>query len=71
MARLDPQVQLEVAVAPVDALMAPFEALDVAQVQKAQPRAPVALVVRQSYQPVGDEGRSLRPTSPCTGSRSG
>jgi hypothetical protein len=34
--------------------MVPFEPFYVAQVQKAQPEAPVALVVRQSYQPVGD-----------------
>jgi len=33
----------------------PFEVLDVAQVQKAQPEAPVALVVRQPHQPISDE----------------
>ena len=32
MARLDPQVQLKLAVNPVDALVVPFEALDVAQI---------------------------------------
>ncbi len=55
MARLDPQVQLELTVNPVDALVVPFVALHVAQVQEAQSKAPVALVVRQPYQPVGDD----------------
>jgi hypothetical protein len=55
MARLNPQVQLKLTVNPVDALVVPFEALDVAQVQEAQAEAPVALVVRQPYQPVGDD----------------
>jgi len=54
-ARLNPQVQLELAVNPVDTLVVPFEPFDVAQVQEAQPEAPVALVVRQPYQPVGDD----------------
>ena len=55
MTRLDPQVHLELAVNPVHTLVVPFEALDVAQVQEAQPKAPVALVVRQPHQPVGNE----------------
>jgi len=55
MARLDPQVQIEFAVNPVDALVVPFKALHVAQVKEAQAKAPVALVVRQSHQPVRDE----------------
>lgn len=54
MARLDAQVQLELAVNPVDALVVPFEALHVAQVQEAQSKAPVALVICQPYQPVRD-----------------
>ena len=49
--RFDPQAQLEFAVDSVDALVVPFEASHVAQVQE----APVALVVRQPYQPVGNE----------------
>lgn len=55
MARLDPQVQFELAVNPVDALVVPFEAFDVAQVQEAQTEAPVALVVRQPDQPVSND----------------
>jgi len=53
MARLNAQVQLKLAINPVDFFMVPLETLDVAQVQEAQPEAPVALVVRQPYQPVG------------------
>lgn len=55
MARLNAQVQLELAVDPVDPLVVPFEALDVAQVQEAQPEAPVTLVVRQPYQLIGND----------------
>jgi hypothetical protein len=33
----------------------PFEAFNVTQIQEAQPEAAVALVVRQSHQPVGNE----------------
>ena len=55
MTRFDPQVQLEFAVDSVDALVVPFEASHVAQVQEAKAEAPVALVVRQPYQPVGNE----------------
>src|SRR5471030_420540 len=53
MARLDPQVQFQLAIDPVDALVIPFETLHVAQIQEAQAEAPVALVVSQAYQPVG------------------
>jgi hypothetical protein len=55
MARLDAQVELEFAVNPVDPFVVPFEALDVAQVQEAQPEALVALVVCQPHQPVSNE----------------
>jgi hypothetical protein len=54
-ARLDPQIQLEFAVNPVDPLVVPLEVFDVTQVQKAQPKTPVALVVRQPYQPVSNQ----------------
>jgi hypothetical protein len=55
MARLDPQVQLELAINLVDALLVPFEAFHVTQVQEAQTESPVAQVVRQPYQPVGND----------------
>src|SRR5690606_29890771 len=48
------QVQLELTVDPVHALVVPAKAPDIAQVKKAQPKAPVAMVVRQTQQPVGD-----------------
>jgi len=54
-ARLNAQIQFQFTLNPVDALVVPFEAFDVAQVQEAQAEAPVALVVRQPYQPVGNE----------------
>ena len=53
-ARFDAQVQLQFPVDPVDALVVPSKASDVAQVQVAQPKAPVAVVVRQADQPIGD-----------------
>ena len=55
MTRFDTQVQLEFAVDSVDAFLVPFEAFHVAQVQDAQAEAPVALIVRQPYQLVGNE----------------
>lgn len=55
MARLDPQIQFEFTVNPEDALVVSFKAFHVAQVQKAQAEAPVALVVLQPYQPVDNE----------------
>jgi hypothetical protein len=54
-ARLDSQIQLELTVNPVNPFMVPFEVFDVAQVQKAQPKASVVLVVRQPYQPISDD----------------
>ena len=55
MARLDPQVQFELAINSVDALVVPFKAFHVTQEQEAQTESPVALVVRQPYQPVGND----------------
>ena len=54
LAGLDAQVQLQLPVNPVDSLVVPLVALDVAQVQVAQAKAPVAVVVRQAQQPVSD-----------------
>jgi hypothetical protein len=51
----DPQVQLKLAINPTDAFMVPFETFYVTQIQEAQPEAPIALVVRQLYQPVGND----------------
>lgn len=51
---LDPQVQFQFPVDAIHPLVIPGKALDVAQIQIAQPEAPVALVVCQSHQPVGD-----------------
>src|SRR5438093_13708123 len=45
LARLDPQIQFELAVNPVDAFVVPLEALHVAQIEETQTEAPVALVV--------------------------
>ena len=56
MSQLDPQVQLQLAIDPVDALVIPFKTLHVAQIQEAQAEAPVALVVGQAHQPVGHQG---------------
>jgi hypothetical protein len=39
----------------IDEYVVPLEVLDVAQVQEAQPEAPVALVVRQPHQSVCDD----------------
>ena len=44
--RLDPQVELERSVDAIHALVIPAESFDVAQIQIAEPEAPVALVVR-------------------------
>lgn len=52
--RLDPQVQFQLPVDPVHALVVPLEALDAAQVQETQAEAPVAIGCRQPPQPVGD-----------------
>lgn len=55
MAWLDPQVQFQFAIDPVDALVVPFKPLHVAQIQEAQAEAPVALVIGQAYQPVSHD----------------
>jgi len=55
MAWFNPQVQLKLAINPVDAFMVPFETFYVTQIQEAQSKTPVALVVRQPYQPVGND----------------
>ena len=49
---LDPQVQLQLAVDPVDAFVVPAIALHVAQIQKTQPKAPACACCRQTFQPV-------------------
>ena len=55
-ARLDAQVELQLLVDAIHTLVVPFEALDVAQIQVTQAKAPVAMVVRQPQQPVGHFG---------------
>lgn len=45
--RLDAQVQLQLTIDAVHALVIPAKALDVAQAKKAQSKAPIALAVRQ------------------------
>jgi hypothetical protein len=46
-----PQVQLQLFIDPVNTLVVPFEALQVAHIQIAKAKAPVAVVVRQIDQP--------------------
>src|SRR5476651_118387 len=52
LARLDAQVQFECPVDPIDTLVVPLKALHVAQIQEAQAEAPIALIGRQTDQPV-------------------
>ena len=52
--RLNTQVQLQLAIDAVDALVVPDQPLDVAQVQKARTKAPVGPPVCQADQPIGD-----------------
>ncbi|MNT52557.1 hypothetical protein D3C72_1895890 [compost metagenome] len=47
-ARLDPQVQFEFAIDPVHTFMVPAEASNIAQIQEAQTKAPIAVVVGQT-----------------------
>jgi hypothetical protein len=54
LSRLDPQVQFQLAVNAIYPFVIPSVALHVAQIQKAQPESPVALVVGQTDQVVGD-----------------
>lgn len=56
LARLDAQVQLQLPVNAVHPFVVPAKALDVAQVQKAQAKAPVAVVVGEPQQPVVTAG---------------
>lgn len=52
--RLDAQRELQLPVDALHALMAPAETLHVAQIQLAQAKAPIAVVIRQADQPVGN-----------------
>src|SRR5574340_1429381 len=52
--RLDPEVQFQLPVNAIDALVVPAEPLHIAQVQEAQTEAPVLLVVGQPHKPVGN-----------------
>ena len=54
LSRLDPQIEFEFAINAIHPLAIPSVALHVTQVQKAQPESPVALVVGQTEQVVGD-----------------
>ena len=49
----DPQVELQSLVNPIDPLVVSFKAFDVAQIQVAKHKTPVAVVVCQPQQPVG------------------
>jgi hypothetical protein len=49
----DPKVEPQTFVNPVDSLVVLLKALDIAQVEITESEAPVAVVVRQSQQPVG------------------
>ena len=51
----DPQVQLQLAINPVDPFVIPGETFNVAQVQETQPKAPVPAVGRQTHKPVSDD----------------
>ena len=51
----DAQIQFQLPVDAIDALVVPAEVLDVAQVQEAEAKAPVAVVVGEAHQPVGDD----------------
>lgn len=50
----DSEVEFQLPVNAVLAFVVPAKALDVAQVQKAQPKAPVTMVLGQTDQSVGD-----------------
>lgn len=52
--RRDPQIEFELAVDPVNPFVIPIERLHIAQVQEAQAKTPLAVVVGQAKQPVGD-----------------
>lgn len=52
--RLDPQLQFKFAINAIHPIVVPSVDLHVVQVQKAQPESPVALIVGQTEQVVGD-----------------
>lgn len=52
--RLDPQVEFEFAVDAIHPLVIPLVALHITQVEKAQPKPPVALVVGQADQEISN-----------------
>ena len=54
--RPDPQVQFEASIDPIDPLVIPSVALHVSQVQEAQAEPPVAIVLCEADQPIGDLG---------------
>lgn len=49
------QVQFQLVINALKALMVPAEILDVAKIQVAQAKSPVAMVVCQPNQPIGDD----------------
>ena len=51
---LDPQIELQSLVNPIDPLVVRFKALDVTQVEVTKTKSPVAVVIGQTQQPVGD-----------------
>lgn len=53
-ASLDPQVQLGLTVDPIQALVVPAKASHIAHAQKAQASTPVAMVVGQAQQTIGN-----------------
>jgi hypothetical protein len=48
----DPKVQPQTLINTIDALVVPFKAFKVTQIQVAKPKAPVAAVIRQPQQPI-------------------
>lgn len=50
-----PQVELQFPINPVYPLVVPAKPFDVAQIEKAEPEAPVALAGCDAQQPIGDE----------------
>ena len=51
----DAQVQFQLSVDAIHALVVPAKPFDIAQIQVAQPESPVAVVVSQADQPINDE----------------
>jgi hypothetical protein len=50
--RLDPQVEFQFTINPINPLRVKRQTLDIPSIQEAQPKAPVAVVVRQPHQPI-------------------